>query len=60
MVRTLTMPDDKLHVSFLDVGQGDAILVQTPNGQDILLMGGPDSRGVNLELAKSFPSGTGR
>ena len=51
----LTMPDDKLHVSFLDVGQGDAILVQTPNGQDILIDGGPDSRGVNLELSEKLP-----
>jgi len=25
----LTMPDDNLRVSFLDVGQGDAILIQT-------------------------------
>ena len=51
----LTMPDDKLHVSFLDVGQGDAILIQTPNGQDILIDGGPDSQKVNLELSKKLP-----
>jgi competence protein ComEC len=51
----LTMPDDKLHVSFLDVGQGDAILIQTPNGQDILIDGGPDSQKINLELSKKLP-----
>ncbi len=51
----LTMPDDKLHVSFLDVGQGDAILVQTPNGQDILIDGGPDPQKINLELSKKLP-----
>jgi competence protein ComEC len=51
----LTMPDGKLHVSFLDVGQGDAILVQTPNGQDILIDGGPDPQKINLELGRKLP-----
>jgi competence protein ComEC len=51
----LTQPDGKLHVSFLDVGQGDAILIQTPNGQDILIDGGPDSQKINLELSEKLP-----
>jgi competence protein ComEC len=51
----LTMPDDKLHVSVLDVGQGDAILIETPNGQDILIDGGPDPQKINLELSKKLP-----
>jgi len=51
----LTMPDDRLHVSFLDVGQGDAILIQTPNGQDILIDGGPDPQEINLELSEQLP-----
>ena len=51
----LTMPDDKLHVSFLDVGQGDAILVQTPNRQNILIDGGPYPQKINLELGKKLP-----
>jgi competence protein ComEC len=51
----LTAPDDKLHVSFLDVGQGDAILIQTPNGHDILIDGGPDLQKINLELSKKLP-----
>jgi competence protein ComEC len=51
----LTTPDDKLHVSFLDVGQGDGILIQTPNGQDILIDGGPDLQKINLELSKKLP-----
>jgi competence protein ComEC len=50
----LTIPDDRLHVSFLDVGQGDAILIQTPNGQNILIDGGPDPQKINLELSEKL------
>jgi len=50
----LTTPDGKLHVSFLDVGQGDAILIQTPNGQNIIIDGGPDLQKINLELSKKL------
>ena len=50
-----SMPDDKLHVSFLDVGQGDAILIQTPDHQDILIDGGPSPRAISLELGKKLP-----
>lgn len=35
--------DNKLHVVFCDVGQGDAIFVRTPSGKDILIDGGPDN-----------------
>ncbi|MDO8494969.1 MAG: ComEC/Rec2 family competence protein [bacterium] len=34
--------DGKLHVYFLDIGQGDAMFVQTPGGKQILIDGGPD------------------
>ena len=51
----LTQPDDKLRVSFLDVGQGDVILVQTPNHQNILIDGGPSPRALNRELGKKLP-----
>ena len=50
----LTMPDDRLHVTFLDVGQGDAILVQQ-GSQQVLIDGGPDPERINLELGKKLP-----
>ena len=37
-------PDGRLHVVFLDVGQGDCVLVQSPNGRTALIDGGPDGR----------------
>lgn len=32
-----------LKIYFFDVGQGDSILIRTPEGRDILIDGGPDS-----------------
>jgi len=34
---------DNLEVDFFDVGQGDSILIKAPDGQNILIDGGPDN-----------------
>ncbi len=36
--------DGKLHVTFCDVGQGDAIFIRTSRQADILIDGGPDDK----------------
>ena len=33
-------PDGRLHIAFLDVGQGDAILIETPDRRQVLVDGG--------------------
>ena len=32
--------DDRLHVAFLDVGQGDAVFIETPGGRQVVIDGG--------------------
>ena len=49
------IPDKQLEVSFLDVGQGDAIFIQTPSGQQILIDGGPDPENICLALGDKLP-----
>jgi competence protein ComEC len=49
-----TMPDNKLKISFLDIGEGDAVLVQKGNTQ-VLVDGGPSPQAVMLALSKQMP-----
>lgn len=42
-----------LQVSFLDVGQGDSILIETPDGVQVLVDGGPDGT-VLRELSSAM------
>jgi competence protein ComEC len=53
-VTAATMPDDKLRVSFLDVGQGDAILIEQGN-QQVLVDGGPSPQAISLALGDKMP-----
>lgn len=51
----LTLPDERLDVSILDVGQGDAILIQTPDRQKVLIDGGPGMRDTANHLGRLLP-----
>ncbi len=40
----ILLTPQKLRVSFLDIGQGDSILIQTPSGHTMLVDGGPTNK----------------
>jgi competence protein ComEC len=48
------LPDGKLHVVFLDVGQGDAIYIETPSGRQVLIDGGPSETQVLAQLGNQM------
>lgn len=50
-----SLPDGRLHVSFLDVGQGDAVFVQTPSGRQMLIDGGPSESVLLSQLGRQMP-----
>src|SRR3989304_4193124 len=51
---TFSLGDGNLKFYVLDIGQGDAIFVQTPSGNQILIDGGQDRR-ILEELGKVMP-----
>jgi competence protein ComEC len=50
------IPDRLLHVTFLDVGSADAILIKTPNGKHVLINGGPSVTTLSDELGRRLPA----
>jgi len=48
------MPESRVKIWFLDVGQGDSILIQTSTGENVLIDGGPRGK-VLEELADVLP-----
>ncbi|MBE7467884.1 MAG: DNA internalization-related competence protein ComEC/Rec2 [Anaerolineae bacterium] len=51
----LSLPDGRLRVAILDVGQGDAILITTPDGRQILIDGGPTPTDLTWRLGQEMP-----
>ena len=51
----LQLPDGRLHIAFLDVGEGDATLITTPRGQQILVDGGPSPTALTTGLGQEMP-----
>jgi competence protein ComEC len=51
----LNRPDGNLHVAFLDVGQGDAIFIQTPGGRQIVVDGGRYPSVLFQHLGRQIP-----
>ncbi len=51
----LAQPDGRLHVYFLDIGQGDGILIQTPSGRQMLIDGGASPQRLFQELGAVMP-----
>ena len=46
LLSTPAVAQDILRVCFFDVGQGDAVLIQSPSGQNVLYDGGPSTASV--------------
>lgn len=50
----LSLPDNAFHIAFLNVGQGDAIFIKTPENHQILIDGGPGNT-ISDELDDVMP-----
>src|SRR5574341_804814 len=50
-----SMPDGRLHVTFLDLGDGTATLIETPSGRHILVDAGGSGRGLSTAMGRELP-----
>jgi competence protein ComEC len=55
MVVAAQQPDGRLHLWVLDVGQGDAILLRTPEGHTALVDGGPGATPLLNGIGERIP-----
>ena len=54
-VTVASRPDGRLHITVLDIGQGDAILVEAPSGATMLVDGGPDPELTLRRMGANLP-----
>lgn len=52
---TATAGDGQMHITFLNAGSADAVLVQTPEGRNILINGGESTSELADELGRRLP-----
>lgn len=50
-----TVPDGRLHLTFLNVGSADAVLIQTPDGRFVLVNGGESPAHLSAFLGRRLP-----
>ncbi|NUM43994.1 MAG: ComEC/Rec2 family competence protein [Anaerolineales bacterium] len=53
----LTTPDGLLHLTLLDTGMGDALLLETPTGRRLLINGGTSPIRLSDNLGRRLPFG---
>ena len=59
LARRSGCPDRQfLHITFLDVGSADAVLIKTPTGKHVLINGGPSVTTLADELGGACPPST--
>jgi len=55
VIALIAQPDGQLHAVFFDTGQGDAVYIRAPGGQQALIDGGADARQTLAELGRQMP-----
>jgi competence protein ComEC len=54
----LAAPDGRLHLTVLDVGQGDGVLIQSPTGRYLVIDGGSRTTTLSDALGRRLPVGS--
>ncbi|MEO8355174.1 MAG: ComEC/Rec2 family competence protein [Chloroflexota bacterium] len=52
----VAVPDRLLHITFLNVGSAEAVLIKTPTGKYVLVNGGPSVTTLSDELGRRLPT----
>jgi len=55
--RINSKPDGRLHLTVFDVGSGDALLIRTTTGRNLLVDGGPSPNALSDSLGRRLPFG---